>query len=212
MKVRRALDSDWLQIRELCCRTGNAGAPIDPSRWPFFSEQWIGPYEKLERNWAYVVCDDSGLFLGYLTGCKNTNRFERQRSWVHGLPLFLRTVFGSLVGKGFVRNGDVKRFQRRFLGFEQGPEQAFSNSILFELKKKYPAHLHMNIEDFARGTGSGRMLIEQYRRDLSADGVPGIHLFCGDGPLPFYSKLGFEVLHKIEFRKGLFVYALGGRV
>jgi len=206
-RVRRAARADWRFVRELCCKTGNAGAPIDRARWPFFGQQWIGPYERLERGWCYVAENASGERLGYLTGCPETAAFEPRKKYLHDFPLFLKTRILGL----YARNGDVERFERRFLGQDLGPEQKFAPEFLTELKRDFPAHLHMNVEALARGTGAGRALYESYRDDLRARGVRGVHLFCGPNPLPFYAKLGFERLAEIEFRPGVLVYALGAR-
>lgn len=207
MKIRRAGPADWPYVRELCCRTGNAGAPIDRARWPFFGQQWVGPYEQLEPHWTYLAENEKGERLGYLTGCADTSRFERRKKFLHDLPLLIRTK----LLRTYLRNGDVERFEKRYLGLDQGPEQKFGASFLDGMKREYPAHLHTNVEDFARGTGAGRALVERFKADLLEHGIHGIHLFCGDKPLPFYAKVGFRELNKIEFRPGVFVYALGAR-
>lgn len=207
IQVRRAAPEDWKFIRDLCCKTGNAGAPIAVERWKFFAQQWIGPYERLARDWAYVASGERGEKLGYLTGCPDTSAFEPKRRYLHDLPLFVKSrVLGF-----YRRNGDVERFERRFLGRELGPEQSFDPEILSRMKREYPAHLHMNVEEIARGTGAGRRLYDSYRRDLLERGIHGIHLFCGPNPLPFYAKMGFERLAEVEFRPGVTVYALGAR-
>jgi hypothetical protein len=40
--------------------------------------------------------------------------------------------------------------------------------------------------------------------------VPGLHVFCGEGPLKFYQKSGFEILGEALFKKKpVFVLARG---
>jgi len=68
--------ADWQAVRSLCCRTGNGGDPIDPTRWPLFAELWIGPYQRLVPEWTYVAEMD-GRMVGYLTGCPDTAAFRR---------------------------------------------------------------------------------------------------------------------------------------
>jgi hypothetical protein len=43
---------------------------------------------------------------------------------------------------------------------------------------------------------------------LEGRGVPGVHLFCGANPVPFYTRVGFEQLTCLDLGKGpVFVMA-----
>jgi GNAT superfamily N-acetyltransferase len=206
IKIRSSLErEDWRFIREVCCLTGKGGDPIAVERRPFFAEEWVGPYEKLRPEYGYVA-EMGGVKMGYLTGCPETSVFQKEKKWLFDLPLFLRAKFG-----GFTKNGDRDRFVDRFLGKSLGPEDCFPKEITRAVLDEFPAHLHMNLIAAARGRGIGRALIERYRRDLAEEGVPGIHLYCGKEPLPFYQSVGFRLLDQIEFRPGVIVYRLGSR-
>lgn len=195
---------DWIAIRKLCCLTGLAGKPISDSRWEFFGEQWVGPYEKLPS--LSYVSEMNGEVVGYLTAAQNTYAFEKQRRLQFDLPLVGRVLMNK-----YSSNGDTRRFIKRTLGIEKGPERAFPKRFLKQLKSNFPAHLHMNIEESARGLKIGKLLIERLKEDLIHRGVHGIHLFCGPEPIPFYQKQGFRLLHRIEFKPNVFVSALGVR-
>ncbi len=195
---------DWAAIRRLCCLTGNGGEPISETRWLFFAEQWVGPYQKLP-SLSYVAESD-GKTQGYLIAAKNTERFEKLKFLKFDLPLISRILL-----RRYPMNGDTKRFLKRTLKMEKGPEQSFPIRFLKNLKSEYPAHLHMNINAEARGLKIGAQLVERLKADLRQSGVHGIHLFCGDQPIPFYQKQGFHVLHRIEFKPEVSVYALGAR-
>lgn len=206
MRIRRGLErEDWSYVRELCARTGRSGDPIERTRWAFFGEQWVGPYEKLRPEWSYVAESDGGRW-GYLTGCPDTPSFRCERAWLFDLPLFLRIHLGS-----FVRNSDTELFAKRFLRWDLGPEERFDPKATEEVFREYPAHLHVNLEADARGRGVGRALIDRYREDLARIGIHGIHLYCGDKPRGFYRKTGFVEIDRIEFRPGVPVYRLGSR-
>ncbi len=197
---------DWKFIREVCCATANSGGPIDPARWPFFGEWWVGAYERLRPEWAYLATDTATATdtkLGYLTGCPDTSRFDREKWWLSDLPLYFKIRMGA-----FTANADTDRWRRRFEGKEKWPEACFNRDTTREVLEKYPAHLHINLLPAARGTGTGRMLIERYAEDLRGIGVPGIHLYCGQGPLEFYFKTGFTEVDRIEYRPGVWVYRL----
>lgn len=187
-------DQEWSEVRALCCLTGAAGNPIDRARWRFFGEQWVGPYERLRPEWAYVALK-GGRVVGYLTGCPDTARFEREKRWFVDVPLLLKIAAGRFDR----RSGDVARFARRALRLEKSPEQFFSAATHALLRSKYPAHLHVNVAAEARGAGVGAALAQKYFERLRAAGVGGVHVFCGKKPVPFYERLGFEALEVIEY-------------
>ena len=198
--------ADWQAVRSLCCRTGNGGDPIDPARWPLFAELWVGPYQRLAPEWTYVAESDGGV-VGYLTGCPDTAAFRRARRFRVTLPLLVR-----IACRRFPWNADARRAVRLALGLDRGLESRLASAQPAGFARTYPAHLHMNVEAEYRGRGIGAMLIEQYARDLTAAGVPGVHLLCGPGPRPFYARNGFTDLSAVETSPGRWVYTLGRRL
>lgn len=202
--IRKAASAeDWLGIRELCCRTGDNGAPVARERWPFFGEQWIGPYQKLLPGWTWVA-DAEGVVIGYLTGCPETGAFARRR-FFRWTP---RLLFAALSGRPG-RSVDTRRFARRALGLERAPADCFSREVRRRLRREFPAHLHMNVDAACRGLGLGKRLALEFFAALSRAGKPGgVHVFCGPDPVRFYESVGFRVLGTIEL-KGAVVHAMG---
>ncbi len=88
-----------------------------------------------------------------------------------------------------------------------GATARFPKSLLLRLLISYPAHLHVNVRAGHRG-GTGRALVERFESELRAGGIGGVHLFCGEGPLGFYLKLGYRELGRLR-RGEAWVYALG---
>ncbi len=222
IRIRTGLDrADWEFVREVCCRTGDAGEPLaDRARWKFFGEQWVGPYEKLRPEWTLIAEEGAGegmRRLGYLTGCPDTRRFDREKCWIFDLPLDLRIRLG-----GFPPSSDTERFLSRFEGSFRRPPRNPGPETMFRLRhgalahskilERYPAHLHMNLLPEARGKGIGRQLVDAYRAALGERGVPGIHLYCGPKPREFYLRCGFQPLDEIEFKPGVSIYRLGLRI
>ncbi|MBC7690517.1 MAG: hypothetical protein H7222_02000 [Methylotenera sp.] len=211
--IRRAeSEEDWACVRSLCCRTGNGGKPIEGPRFPFFAEFWVGPYQRLVPEWTYLAFNsDSGTQrpVGYLTGCPKTPAFHWRKALLFTFPLFLKTIAGA-----YPKNTDTRRFLRRFLHLERGPESRFPKAEIRRIQKNHPAHLHMNVEADVRKAGVGRKLLERFEADLGLEAQPGlgIHLFCGEGPLQFYGRTGFKELAKIDFSPGVSVFALGKRL
>ncbi len=226
--------ADWQFLRDVCCRTAGPGStPISPERWPFFGDWWIGPYEKLRPEWSYlaeVIPSPDGFTgrlateaeespdstagctteatdpvagrLGYLTGCPDTRAFNREKRALFEWPLYLKIQLGH-----YAPTSDTKRWAERFFS-DDWPERHFNSTATREVLEKFPAHLHMNLDASARGSGTGRLLVERYAEDLAAIGVSGIHLYCGEGPLAFYAKTGFRELDRVEYRPGVWVYRL----
>jgi GNAT superfamily N-acetyltransferase len=195
--------ADWTAIRSLCCRTGNAGEPIDRERWPLFGELWIGPYQRLVPDWTYVAEVD-GRVVGYLTGCPDTAALRSGRRFQVTLRLLL-----AIACRRYAWTVDARRTVALALRLRRGTESRLSARLPADLSRTHPAHLHMNVEAEYRSHGIGSALIERYARDLTAIGVPGIHLFCGSGPRAFYQRNGFTELAAVEMSADRWVYALG---
>lgn len=199
-------DADWAAIRSLCCRSGNAGEPIDRERWPLFGELWIGPYQRLVPNWTYVA-DVDGRVVGYLTGCPDTAALRRGRRLGVTLPLLV-----AIACRRYAWTADARRTVALALRLRRGTESRIEARLPADLSRTHPAHLHMNVDAEYRSHGIGTALIQRYARDLAASGVPGVHLFCGQGPRTFYERNGFTEMAAVEMSPGRWVYTLGRRL
>lgn len=91
-----------------------------------------------------------------------------------------------------------------------GANLKFPKRLLARLLRRYPAHLHVNVREGHRG-GTGRALMQRFEKDAAAAGARGVHVFCGERPLGFYRKLGYEELGRAAVGEKL-IYALGKRL
>lgn len=187
----------WSAVRELCCRTGNAGAPIPAERWDIFGKIWIEPYRVLAPDWTYVALAD-GKVVGYLTGCPDTARFARSYFIRCALPLIGQVVFGR-----FRHDSYGRHFARQTLWLERSALRSFPWALRRSISRSFPAHLHMNVDAAHRRSGVGSRLFERYCVDLRAAGVPAVHLFCGAAPEPFYRRHGMRSLAAVAVRGNL---------
>jgi GNAT superfamily N-acetyltransferase len=58
----------------------------------------------------------------------------------------------------------------------------------------FPAHLHINLTENARGHGTGRALIDTFCRHAARLGAPGVHVVTGAGARNvafYYGRVGF---------------------
>jgi GNAT superfamily N-acetyltransferase len=65
---------------------------------------------------------------------------------------------------------------------------------LYDLARRFPSHLHIDLLPRRQGRGFGRRLIETLVASLRARGSPGLHLLVGYGnprAAGFYRHLGF---------------------
>ena len=187
---RLSADSDssglqWAAVRELCCRAANNDAGIAAERWPLFGEIWIEPYRKLLSDWSYVALFDARV-VGYLTGCPDTASFARRQFVRCTLPLLRQIFFGRFRGDSY-----GQRFARQQLGLEKSAARCFPRPVRRQIAAAFPAHLHMNVASEYRHGGVGTRLLMHYVDDLRRLRIPGVHLYCGGVPVPFYTHLGF---------------------
>ena len=175
----------WAAIRELCCRAANDGAGIASERWSLFGEIWIEPYRKLLPDWSYAALLEERI-IGYLTGCPDSASFARRQFVRCTLPLLRQVVFGRFRGDSY-----GQRFARQQLGLEKSVGRCFPRAVRRQLAAAFPAHLHMNVDSDYRNAGVGTRLLTHYVDDLRRARIPGVHLYCGGVPVPFYTRAGF---------------------
>jgi GNAT superfamily N-acetyltransferase len=64
---------------------------------------------------------------------------------------------------------------------------------------RYPAHLHINVDEGARSLGIGARLIEAFAAHCVAHGAPGMHVVTGASSrnVRFYARCGFAEVARI---------------
>lgn len=77
--------------------------------------------------------------------------------------------------------------------------------------QNYPAHLHINCAEAARGKGIGSKLCQALEEKLIENRVRGLHLVTAEGSrnVSFYKKLGFKPLKSHPFDESLTFLLLG---
>jgi GNAT superfamily N-acetyltransferase len=63
-----------------------------------------------------------------------------------------------------------------------------------DLTRRFPAHLHVNLQPEARGSGLGSMLVRHFCLDAAQADVAGVHVVTGRGArnVAFYNRNGFH--------------------
>jgi GNAT superfamily N-acetyltransferase len=160
--------------------TGDAGQDAtrlhrDPD---LLGHVYVGPYLAQRSGTQLVVVDEHGS-AGYLLSADDTLAFEAwaEREWWP--PLRARYPLR-----------DDGSHDAEMVRLIHQPAHAPE-----ELVAEFPAHLHIDLQQRARGSGLGRVLIERLLADLHGRHVPGVHRgVAADNAnaIGFYRHLGFR--------------------
>ena len=120
-------------------------------------------YTDLEPWHGWVACANEHV-TGFLMGCADTA--AQRRLWL--AKILPRLASGVLAGQ--YRVGSRTRRHAARLA-----RCALHSRPRVDLRK-WPAHLHMNVEAAQRGHGIGRRLLEAFLAQLRKERVRGVHL------------------------------------
>jgi ribosomal protein S18 acetylase RimI-like enzyme len=180
LRIEPAGIADMAGAYRTCLLAGDAGGDAtglyrDPD---LLGHIYVGPYIARGIDMQLVLVDDEGS-AGYLLSAYDTLVFEAWAEDVWWPPLrarYPRLADGS-------RDGEMVTLIHE-------PERTPP-----EIAATYPAHLHIDLQERARGKGFGRLLVERLLADLRQRGVPGVHLGVDEtnaNGIAFYEHLGFE--------------------
>jgi ribosomal protein S18 acetylase RimI-like enzyme len=184
MEIRRAALHDLPGAYRVCLRTGDAGADATGMyRNPdLLGHVFVGPYVVGAPELALVAADADGV-AGYCLAARDTTAFAAwaEREWWPPLRV---------------------AFPRRDEGT---PDAALIELIHHppiapaDVVAAYPAHLHIDLLERARGTGIGRGMIERQIEQLKAAAAETCHLAVAatnTNAIAFYRHLGWTVLRE----------------
>ncbi|MBB6097795.1 ribosomal protein S18 acetylase RimI-like enzyme [Deinobacterium chartae] len=149
-----------------------------------FADLWVYPYLCLPDAPGFVL-EERGEVIGYILGSTDAPRYTR--GLLRALP---RVLVGLLRG----RYPGWTACLPYLLRVVRAPHPSAPAS-------RYPAHLHLNLLEAARGRGAGRALLEAYLNQLRDRGVPGVHLSTtleNAAAVQLYRKLGFRTYLSYE--------------
>lgn len=182
LRIERAGLHDLSAAYRTCLLTGDAGS--DASRLfrdpDLLGHVYVGPYLARGQGTQLVPVDEAGA-AGYLLSTDDTAAFEawaEERWWPPLRERYALTSDDSADGE--------------LIRHIHAPPQTPAT-----LARDYPAHLHIDLQERARGTGLGRRLIERLLAELRERDVPAVHLGVDGGntnAIGFYEHLGFSRL------------------
>jgi ribosomal protein S18 acetylase RimI-like enzyme len=182
--IRPYRPTDRASVERICLETGDAGRDAthlhpDPRE---LTHRWATPYLLLDPEHAFVAerhrdgdshsdshSDCDADVVGYVLGTADTRAFATafaQGDWADaagGTPL------------------------------DEAARHEHAAHMLESECDGFPAHLHIDLGEGARGGGLGRRLIERFVRSLPpGTGVQVVVDPANTGALAFYPRVGFE--------------------
>lgn len=189
--IRGYRSSDRAAVRDLCCRTGFLGEPIDPvyEDRELFADFLTTYYTDHEPESSFVV-EDNGVLVGYLLGSRKPLR-NQLYSFYQNLCLFARALF---------RYGRYHERSRRFIRW-----------ILMNGWREVPAaprrtpHFHINLLPDARKVSTTRALLSAYFSYLYRCGEKRVYgqivTFESRRGERMFARYGFRVMNRAEITK-----------
>lgn len=157
------------ELRDVCIATASERARTSPTHRAFTLAMYCDPY--LEHGVAYMLADEAGVAHGYVLACEDWGR------WATDTVAYREKI--------------------EALGSEYAARYADEAGFYEMVSDRYPAHLHIDIEEPYTGSGNGRRLMEALLARLRADGVRGVVFGVAASStraVGFYQHMGFELL------------------
>lgn len=161
-------------VRQICLETGPNSALTDPKMREYILSAYCDYYIENEPQNAFVLTDDSEMAQGYILCAENFKAYSKA----------FRPYLKKILKTGFVNC-----------------LEAFGEYLAYAVySKKYPSHLHIDLNSGFRGGGNGSKMIQMLLEKLKSNGSKGVMLIVGTGnvkAIKFYKKNGFKVLRRI---------------
>ncbi|WP_113260723.1 GNAT family N-acetyltransferase [Agrobacterium cavarae] len=187
LTFRRAVPQDEEALYAICLATGDAGK--DASHL-YADDKIVGniyavPYLHLCPDNAFVAEDGKGV-CGYIVGATDTAAYQErlEQAWWPKL----RELYPLAEDEA----NALPEEHRKRVAFIHQP-----SPMPAAVLQNYPAHIHMNLLERARGTGGGCRLLSMWVEMARSNNIRGIHL--GANPenhngIAFWQARGFSPL------------------
>lgn len=193
VNVRQAVEADLGAVYEICLKTGDAGRDAEHL---FEDPKLVGhvygaPYLVLEGCISFVAEDEAGV-LGYAVGAPDTRSYEKilVSEWLPDL----RSRYPLPGGPSDDWSPD-----EHYCDLIHNPRP-----IPEEIVREFPAHIHMNLLQRARGRGVGSALLEAWVEAARQEQVRAVHAGVSAtnlAGLKFWTSRGFTSVRE-DFSRG----------
>ena len=190
--VRPYEPRDRAAVLRIAADTAFFGAPaeafLDDRR--IMQDAFVVYYVDREPEHLWVA-EAEGEVVGYISGSTGDRRAAVGKGRTAAVFAFRLLTFRYRVGKL------TWRYFRRTGGAVLRKEYPHADL------RQYPAELHINLAEGARGLGLGKSLMNACLDQMAALGLPGIHLnttSLNTAAVRMYEKMGFQLLGRTRTR------------
>lgn len=184
--VRKYRESDRERVQYVCLAT-SVGTEAETVWIRHILTLYCNYYIECEPDNVFVAVDDSDAVVGYILCSSDFNYFRRCFTEEYIPTMRCLGMKRTLIAEG----------------------EMFAHYLY---RKKYPAHLHIDILPEYQKMGLGTALTNALFGHLREKGCPGIHLICDTGNeagTAFYNKYGFrKLLRMVAFGEDFSVYGM----
>jgi len=202
--IRLYRPSDRAAVRRICCDTADAGGPLEalfgeprpvPALRELFADLLTGVYIDHMKSLVWVATRDERV-VGYVTGCLNESVVRRRRMFSVMPGAILRALWsGVLWRRSLLEFGWANRDA---LCYRDGtPRSPWRFVRRPPIEHEFPAHLHINLSDEARGAGVGSALLNCFLEVARAAATAGVTASVREdnrGGRAFFERNGFMPL------------------
>lgn len=175
MEIRPYEERDRENVRQVCVNTGPGSAQTDPMMREYIIATYCDYYIDKEPGNVFVLADDNDDAQGYVFGASSFGKYLK------AFGPYLKRV--SKTGK---------------TNFCEALAEIAGHALF---AAKYPAHLHIDLNEGFRGKGNGSGMVNRLLDKLREQNVKGVMLItgCGNtGAIRFYNRLGFHTVMRIK--------------
>ncbi len=165
---------------------------------PIFKLTEMPPVTDFERQLDHIFFSSSAT----KTFADEAAREAFRERWLgrylkHDKAWFYVALAGEKVAGYLAGSIDDPARSDRFADIEYIPRLANET-------ERYPAHLHINVDEKLRSAGLGSRLITRFLGDLRGAGVRGVHLVTGrfSRNIAFYQRNGFVPVRGLKWSDG----------
>lgn len=171
VEIRRFEEKYIENVRQVCVNTGPIAARTDPVEREKLLAVYCDYYCEKEPQNVFVLVDESDTAQGYILCAEDIRTYRK------AFAPYMQKLRKFGIKECFIPWGE--EFIYRFFS------------------KKYPAHLHVDINKPFRGNGNGTRLMETLLGHLKSKNVKGVMLIVGShntAAIRFYKRNGFKIL------------------
>lgn len=171
LEIKPYKEKYFEDVRQVCVNTGPVEAKTDAAAREHLLAVYCDYYcEKEPRN-VFVLVDENDIAQGYILCAENFRDYRKN------FAPYMKKLRKSGIGNCVLPLGEQIVYS--FFG------------------RKYPAHLHIDINPELTGGGNGTRLMQTLLKHLKAKGVRGVMLIVGSVntvAIRFYKRNGFKIL------------------